>query len=61
VVHDSIRNLRFDKRLLRRRGWLSPDELERVLAELPDAAEQAEWTQVEEPRPAPAAPREQES
>jgi hypothetical protein len=42
MVHDSIRNLRLDRRLLRRRGWISPEELERELAALPDVAEKGE-------------------
>lgn len=42
MVHDSMRNLRLDKRLTRRRGWLPPDELEKELAALPDVGEKAE-------------------
>jgi hypothetical protein len=37
-----------DKRLLRRRGWLSPEDLERELAALPDVADKAEWVGAEE-------------
>ncbi len=61
MVHDSIRNLRFDKRLLRRRDWISPEELARALAELPDAADRAEWASVEEPKPTPTAPGDAEA
>ena len=51
MVHESIRNLRLDRRLLRRRSWISPEELEQELAQLPDASEKAE---VVEPEPAPS-------
>jgi hypothetical protein len=49
MVHDSVRNLKFDRRLLRWRGWISQQELERELEKLPDAASRAET--VTEPRP----------
>jgi hypothetical protein len=49
VVHDSLRNLRLDKRLLRRRDWIPAEELERALSELPDLVEAVEWTRPEEP------------
>jgi hypothetical protein len=42
MVHDSMRNLRLDKRLLRRRGWVDPPELEKELEALPDAASKAD-------------------
>ena len=35
---DSMRQLRLDRRLIRRRGWISPDELERELSALPDVS-----------------------
>ena len=35
---ESMRRLRLDRRLIRRRGWLSKGELERELAALPDAS-----------------------
>jgi hypothetical protein len=35
--HD--RNLRLDRRLIRRRDWIDPEELERELEALPDVAE----------------------
>jgi hypothetical protein len=38
-VHESIQHLRLDRRLLKRRGWLSEEELEKELAALPDVAE----------------------
>ena len=37
-MSDSARNLRLDRRLARRRGWIAPEELERELSELPDVA-----------------------
>lgn len=42
MVHDSMRNLRLDKRLLRRRGWVEPAELEGELEALPDAEPKAD-------------------
>ncbi len=39
MVHESLRNLRFDRRLLHRRGWVSPDEHERELAALADVSD----------------------
>jgi len=35
---ESMRRLKLDRRLIRRRGWLSEQELERELAALPDAS-----------------------
>ncbi len=52
MVHDSIRNLRLDKRLLRRRGWIRQEELSQELADLPDATASAEY--VDPPSGAPA-------
>lgn len=42
MVHSSMRNLRLDKRLMRRRGWISPEELEKELAALPDGSSKAD-------------------
>jgi len=53
MVHDSIRNLRLDKRLLRRKNWISPAELERALEELPDVSGKAELSAPDESK-APA-------
>jgi len=44
---DSTQNLRFDRRLLRRRGWISPSDLEERLAALPDVSEKGEVVQPE--------------
>ncbi len=63
MVHDSLRNLRLDRRLLHRRGWLSEQEQERELAALPDVSEKIappEQELEQEPSPA-AAPGEAES
>ena len=38
-MSDSARNLRLDRRLARRRGWINPQELERELSELPDVSD----------------------
>jgi hypothetical protein len=35
----SMERLKFDRRLIRRRNWISKDELERELAALPDASD----------------------
>ena len=50
---ESMRNLRLDKRLARRRGWVGAEELERELQGLPDAADKIK--PVEEDAPAPEA------
>ena len=36
------KQLRFDRRLMGRRGWTDPKEVERELEALPDVAEKAE-------------------
>lgn len=56
MVHESLRNLRLDKRLLRRRGWLTPQELESELEQLPDVAAKAELVAPEEGE-SPQSPR----
>jgi hypothetical protein len=35
---EMISKLRLDKRLSRRRGWISPDDLDRELEALPDVS-----------------------
>lgn len=57
MIHDSTRSLKFDRRLLRRRGWVDPEELEKELADLPDVSDKAQ-PQDEEgaPSPEPAEP-----
>lgn len=36
--NESLTKLRLDRRLLRRKDWLSPAELEQAVSQLPDAA-----------------------
>jgi hypothetical protein len=52
MLGDAIRNLKLDRRLVSRRGWIGEKELADALGALPDAA-----TKVapEEPEDAPAA------
>ena len=51
----SRERLQLDRRLIRRRGHMSQEELERALGALPDVASKAVPIQVEEPgrKPAP--------
>ncbi len=35
---DSLEKLRLDRRLIRRRGWIAPDDLDREIESLPDVA-----------------------
>ena len=60
---ESMRNLRLDKRLAQRRGWVGAEELERELQGLPDAADKIQPVVEETPAPeaassAPGAPGE---
>lgn len=38
---ESLTKLRHDRRLLHRRGWITPKEREKALAGLPDVADKA--------------------
>jgi hypothetical protein len=38
---ESLEKLRLDRRLIKRRGWMSRAELDRALEQLPDAASKA--------------------
>ena len=49
MAYDYIRKLKFDRRLLRRRGWVDPKELEKELADLPDVSHKAHSPAEEEP------------
>jgi hypothetical protein len=51
---ETVSKLRLDKRLIRRRGWISPDDLERELEALPDAS--SKIAPVEEPDSEPSPP-----
>jgi len=42
MVHRSMENLKFDKRLAARRGWLDPQDAEERLTSLPDVSDKAE-------------------
>jgi hypothetical protein len=39
MVHESLRKLRLDRRLLHRRGWIGEEELTKELAALPDVSD----------------------
>lgn len=57
MIHDYTRSLKFDRRLLRRRGWLDSEELEKELADLPDVSDKAQSPdEPNEPSPEPAEP-----
>ena len=56
---ESRERLRLDRRLIRRRGHLSPEELAKELAALPDVAHKAAPLPAEE-SPAPKEPGEAE-
>jgi len=56
---ESRERLRLDRRLIRRRGHLSPEELAKELAALPDVAHKAAPQPAEEPT-APKEPGEAE-
>jgi hypothetical protein len=53
---DSMKALRFDRRMLRRRGWITPEELEQQLTSLPDVADKVKAGEEESSAPAPDAP-----
>jgi len=42
MVHRSMENLKLDKRLAARRGWLEPKEAEEMRDALPDVSDKAE-------------------
>ena len=42
MAQDHTRKLKLDRRLLRRRGWVDPKELEKELADLPDVSHKAQ-------------------
>ena len=46
---DSTRDLRYDTRLLRRRGWIDEDELSRYLDALPDVSDKIQPPEEDEP------------
>lgn len=48
MVHEHLKELRLDLRALRRRGWLSSEELARELAALPDVSAKIDDTPPED-------------
>ncbi len=54
--HDSMKALRLDRRLLRRRGWITEEELEKQLSALPDVADKGQVGDAASEAPAPDAP-----
>lgn len=38
MIDPALRKLRLDRRLIDRRGWIAPQELQRELAALPDVS-----------------------
>jgi hypothetical protein len=55
MVHDSMRNLEFDKRLARRRGWVDPGRLREAIESLPDATDKIARQEEQAETPAPPA------
>jgi len=56
MAYDYSQKLKFDRRLLRRRGWVDPQELEKELADLPDVSDKAHSPADEEPAQEPEEP-----
>jgi hypothetical protein len=54
MIDPALRKLRLDRRMLDRRSWIAPKELERELAALPDVS--AKIAPIEEAAPAEASP-----
>lgn len=54
MLGDAIRELKLDRRLSRRRGWLADGELDEALAALPDVSEKATTAEESDPQAAPA-------
>lgn len=48
MIDRHIRDLRLDRRLLNRRGWISAQDLEEALSSLPDVADKGELVTDEE-------------
>lgn len=57
MIDKQVLNLRLDRRLMHRRGWISAQEMDEALTALPDVAEKGELvTDDEVPQPEEAAP-----
>ena len=52
MLDEALRDLRTDRRMLDRRGWITRQELATMLAALPDAADKVA-PQEESPAPTP--------
>ena len=48
-MSDDDLSLKLDRRLLRRRGWIDPGELERELEALPDVSDKIQPPDADEP------------
>ncbi len=48
MERDSMKRLRLDRRLIRRRGWISQPDLERELSALPDVSEKIKLAESED-------------
>ena len=55
MVHDSMKALQYDRRLRKRRGWVSEEDFEGFLEGLPDVADKGEVISADVPAEAPAA------
>jgi hypothetical protein len=51
MLDDALRDLKFDRRMLERRGWTTRAEVERTLADLPDVADKAAPPETGSPEP----------
>ena len=56
MLDEALRDLRTDRRMLDRRGWITRQELATTIAELPDLADKVA-PQDETPAPTPPTPR----
>ena len=53
---ETISKLRVDRRLIRRRGWISPEDLEQALEALPDVSHKIAPKEEEPAEPRPPGP-----
>ena len=53
---ETISKLRLDRRLIQRRGWVSPEELEQALEALPDVSNKIAPKEEEPSEPRPPGP-----
>lgn len=51
--NESIEKLRFDSRLVQRRGWVTPEQLQQELESLPDVSDKIRVVEEEPEAPAP--------